>query len=118
MRYCRRRIDRALKKIDLSGSKTIDALIEEYSAETQNLNVAGIAAGARSKIQNALTDNDLTSLLTIYDNKALFALAAQHLRQTRKDPFEAWLTRMLRDESNAPDLVAALKTVLPSVTAR
>ena len=118
VRYCRRRIDRALKKIDLSGSKTIDALIEEYSAETQNLNVAGIAAGARSKIQNALTDNDLTSLLTIYDNKALFALAAQHLRQTRKDPFEAWLTRMLRDESNAPDLVAALKTVLPSVTAR
>jgi len=118
VRYCRRRIDRALKKIDLSGSKTIDALIEEYSAETQNLNVAGIAAGARSKIQNALTDNDLTSLLTIYDNKALFALAAQHLRQTRKDPFEAWLTRMLRDESNAPDLVAALKAVLPSVTAR
>jgi energy-coupling factor transporter ATP-binding protein EcfA2 len=118
VRYCRRRIDRAMKKIDLSGSKTIDALIKDYSAETQNLNVSGIAAGARSKIQNALTDNDLTSLLTIYDNKALFALAAQHLRQTRKEPFEAWLTRMLRDKSNAPDLVAALKAVLPSVAAR
>lgn len=44
--------------------------------------------------------------------------AYQHLRQTRKDQFEAWLTRMLRDESNAPNLVAALKAVLPPVTAR
>lgn len=117
VRYCRRRIDRTLKKIDLSGSKTINDLTQEYAAETKNLSIADIAAGAKSKIQNALADNDLTSLLTIYDNKALFALAAQYLRQTKKDAFEAWLTRMLWDEAKAPHLVAALKATLPPVVA-
>jgi ABC-type dipeptide/oligopeptide/nickel transport system ATPase component len=117
VRYCRRRIDRALKRLDLSDSKSINDLHEKYLAETSNLNVQDIAAVADKKIQAALTNNDLNSLLTIYDNKGLFALAAKYLRQTKKDAFEAWITRILRDETSAPNLVAALRKVLPSFTA-
>lgn len=117
VRYCRRRIDRALKKIDLSGPKSIADLIEEYGTHTASVDVADLAAGATSKIQSALANGDLTSLLKIYDNKGLLALAAQHLKQARLATFEAWLTRMLRDEAKAPGLSAALKAVLPKVQA-
>lgn len=117
VRFCRRRIDRTLKKINLSGPKSVGELIAEYSAQTASLDVAGLAAGATQKIQDALACGDLRSLLTIYDNKGLLALAAQHLKQARLATFEAWLTRILRDEARAPELAAALKAVLPAVQA-
>ncbi len=34
IRYCKRRIDRSLKKIDLSGAETVAALAEKYTQET------------------------------------------------------------------------------------
>lgn len=113
VRYCRRRIDRTLKKIDLSDATTVNALAAAYAKETSSLKIAELASGADSKIRNALINEDLISLLSIYDNKGLFNLAATHLRQTRQEAFEAWLTRVLRDEAFAPGLVAALQAVLP-----
>lgn len=117
VRYCQRRIDRALKKIDLSKPKNIGDLVHEYRTKTSNLDIARIADDVTLKIQNALSNNDLPSLLTIYDNKGLMALAAQHLKQTRLITFEAWLTRILRDEAMAPDLTTALRAALPTVQA-
>jgi ABC-type molybdenum transport system ATPase subunit/photorepair protein PhrA len=117
VRYCRRRIDRALKKVDLSGSESVDGLLSEYAAQTAALDIAGIAAGATRKIQDALATGDLPSLLTIYDNKGMLALAAQHLKHTRLASFEGWLTRMLRDVVVASDLAVAFKRVLPPVQA-
>lgn len=117
VRYCRRRIDRTLKKIDLSSPKNIADLIVEYGTHTASLDIAGLAAEATHKIQGALENGDLPSLLTIYDNKGLLALAAQHLKQARLTTFEAWLTRVLRDEAKAPGLATVLKTILPEVEA-
>ncbi|THF64810.1 ATP-binding cassette domain-containing protein [Pseudothauera nasutitermitis] len=117
VRYCRRRIDRALKKIDLSGSKNIAGLITEYNTHTATLDISELAARANSKIQDALTSRDLASLLTVYDNKGLLAHAALHLKQTRMAAFSAWLTRMLRDGERAPGLVEALRVILPVVQA-
>lgn len=116
-RYCRRRIDRALKKVDLSDSKNINEIISEYKTQTSALDILGIAEVATQKIQGALENDDLPTLLTIYDNKGLLALAAQHLKQTRLAAFEAWLTRMLRDEASARDLCATLRRFLPPVQA-
>lgn len=115
VRYCRRRIDRTLKKVDLSGPKSIEEIILEYRNQTAALDIASIAASANQRITNALETGDLPSLLTIYDNKGMLALAAQHLKQTRLAPFEAWLTRMLRQEMSTTDLAAALRGVLPPV---
>lgn len=117
VRYCRRRIDRALKRIDLSGPKSIDELLSEYASQTAALDIPGIAAGASKKIQDALANGDLPSLLTIYDNKGMLALAAQHLKQTRLASFEGWLTRVLRDVVVDSGLAAAFKRVLPRVRA-
>ncbi|WP_216642236.1 AAA family ATPase [Pseudomonas putida] len=116
-RYCRRRIDRALKKVDLSGSMTIAEIISEYETQTSALDIEAIAALATTKIQTSLSSGDLHTLLTIYDNKGLLAFAAQHLKQTRLTSFEAWLARVLRDETSARDLRTTLIEFLPVVRA-
>lgn len=115
VRYCRRRIDRTLKRLDLSAPKSVASLVTEYTTQTAQLDVANIAAEATSRIRDASANGDLSDLLTMYDNKGLLALAASHLKQTRVVAFEAWLTRMLRDQVRAPNLAAALKSVLPQV---
>jgi ABC-type molybdenum transport system ATPase subunit/photorepair protein PhrA len=115
VRYCRRRIDRTLKKIDLSGPTNITELVAEYNTKTADLDIAGLAAVATKKIQDALANGDLPSLLTVYDNKGLIALAAQHLKQAKLAAFEAWLTRILRNLERAPELAVALKATLPTV---
>lgn len=116
-RYCRRRIDRFLKKVDLSDSKTINEIISDYRTQTSALDINGIAAAANQKILDALKNRDLPTLLTIYDNKELLPLAAQHLKQTRLSTFKAWLTRMLRNEASSHDLCAVLREYLPPVQA-
>lgn len=113
VRYCRRRIDRMLKKFDLSTSKNITALSESFHKKITEIDINNLANIARKKINDAINQKDIKNLLTIYDNKGLVALAAQQLRQTKKSAFEAWLTRILRNEEKAHDLISQLREILP-----
>jgi len=72
---------------------------------------------ARDRIETAIRMRDLTMLLTIYDNKGLMALAAKHLKKSRLQDFESWLTRVLRSDK-VPALTVALRQNLPTLTAR
>lgn len=58
MRYCRRRIDRTLKKFDLSAAPDIASLALDYSSKTSALDVAALANVATSAIQNAISNKD------------------------------------------------------------
>ena len=115
-RYCRRRIDRTLKKIDLSGAANVSDITAEYARQTAGLNVAEIAAYATDRITSALREHDLPALLANYDNKGLMALAAKHLKKSRLQDFESWLTRVLRSDK-APALVLEIRKVLPEIVA-
>lgn len=116
-RHCRRRIDRILKKIDLSESASVAELTTEYGCQTAALDIADIARRATERVQEALRDEDLTKLLAIYDNKHLMAFAATHLKRLRLADFESWLTRVLRNDRQ-PELLAAIRCVLPAIQAR
>jgi hypothetical protein len=113
-RYCRRRIDRLLKKIDLSGTSNVADITTEYSRQTAALDISDIAQRATTRIQEALRDEDIPKLLANYDNKGLMALAATHLKNSRLVAFESWLTRVLRN-NKAPALVAAIHSCLPEI---
>jgi ABC-type branched-subunit amino acid transport system ATPase component len=117
VRYCRRRIDRLLKKIDLSGAADIQGITGTYTTKTSEINIADIAKTAKDRIEKALRDQDLPLLLANYDNKALLALAATHLKRQRLDDFESWLTRILRNDK-APAVAAAIRGALPAVACR
>lgn len=116
VRYCRRRIDRTLKKIDLKDAATAADLAKIYAEKTAALDVTTVAKESRERIEGAVKKCDLPTLLANFDNKALLALAAKHLKSTSKSAFESWLTRAMRDPK-ADKLKTALGKVLPKVTA-
>ena len=117
VRYCKRRIDRFLKKVDLSGTSGIDEIVAEYSRQTIGLDIPGIAQSAAERINSALRNDDLPMLLANYDNKSLMALAASHLKKSRLADFESWLTRVLRN-NKVPALTEAIRSALPQVEPR
>jgi energy-coupling factor transporter ATP-binding protein EcfA2 len=113
-RYCRRRIDRLLKKIDLSAAGNVADITLEYGRQTNALNIAEIAKKAEERIEGAKRANDLARLLANYDNKGLMVLAAKYLKRARLADFEGWLTRVLRNDK-APGVAAAIQDSLPKV---
>lgn len=114
-RYCRRRIDNALKKIDLSTASSAEEIGEKFVTETEKLDITTIATAQRQAINACLASNDIEGLLALYDNKGLLSLAARHLKATKLDEFKSWLVRSLNGR-NAPGIAAALATILPDLS--
>jgi energy-coupling factor transporter ATP-binding protein EcfA2 len=112
--YCLRRIDRSLKRTDLSQETTVEAISVAYQQQTQSLDIQAIAQERRDNVTAAIADRDLSKLLSLVDNKGMLAKAASRLKNTSRGPFEAWLTRMLLND-RAPGLVSALRRVLPEI---
>lgn len=115
LRYCRRRIDRTLKRIDLSNEVNAEALAKAYATQTATLDVVAIANLARDNIARAFAENDISALLKWYDNKGITAIACK-LKGTSKSQFEQWIVRALRNEA-APSVVDAIKKILPKIEA-
>ena len=116
-RYCRRRIDRMLKKIDLSNVTSVTDVASEYAQKTSGLDINLIANDAKIRIETAIQNKDLPMLLAIYDNKGLMALAAKHLKKSKMQDFESWLTRVLRN-NKVPALTEAMRQSLPTISAQ
>lgn len=112
--YCLRRIDRTLKRTDLSQEATVEAIGVAYRQQTASLDVQAIATERRDNIAEAIAECDLSKLLSLVDNKGMLAKAASRLKNTSRASFEAWITRMLLNE-RAPGLVSALRRVLPEI---
>jgi hypothetical protein len=114
VRYAKRRIDRILKKLDLSAARTTDQIEEEYKQRTKGLDVRALAGQFKDEIGQALKERDLSQLLALYDNKGLMALAASKLKSCRQTDFESWLARTLRNKT-APGVVDAIVRHLPKI---
>ncbi|RXT64652.1 AAA family ATPase [Pseudomonas syringae] len=116
LNYCRRRIDRVLKQIDLSADNSIVDLSASYAARTSELNVAALANEVENKIAAAIDAGDLAALLSIYDRKKpLLALASAHLRNWKVEIFTAWVARAIQS-SHDYRLRNAISAVMPLVT--
>ena len=114
LRWTRRRIDRHLKQLDLSGADDIDELKRRCSDGTASLDVGALASEARNSIRSAVDNDDLPAFLAHYDNKGLFALAARTLRNDGGKSFKNWLERILANGSQ-PQLTAALRAALLAI---
>lgn len=113
-RYVLRRVDRALKGLDLSGNRTIDEIDAAYRQRTQGVEIPKLARELEARIATAITNKDVPELLKLIDNKGMLAHAASCLKNTRREAFESWLVRSLLGDKE-PRLRAALKQVLPTV---
>jgi len=113
-RYVLRRVDRALKGLDLSGNRTIDEIDAAYRQRTQGVEIPKLARELDVQIATAVANEDVPELLKLIDNKGMLAYAASCLKNTRREAFESWLVRSLLGDKE-PRLRAALKQVLPAV---
>lgn len=115
VRYAKRRIDRILKKLDLSSARTADEIENEYKQRTGEFDVRGLTERFKDEVRQAIGERDLSRLLALYDNKGLMAFAASKLKSCRQKDFESWLTRTLRNRT-APGVVEAVVRHLPIMT--
>ena len=115
LRYCRRRIDRTLKGIDLSDAADVATLASNYAAKTRALDVAALATMARTEIAKAIADKDVPELLKWYDNKGVLSIACK-AKGTNAAQFEQWIVRALQN-GTAPTVSDAIRKVLPTVVA-
>jgi len=113
-RYCKRRIDRLLKKIDLSEADDLETLKNGYTEQTENLDIENIAQEATSRISQAIQNKNLPLLLANYDNKGMMAFAATHLKGCNRSNFEHWLVRVLRN-NNVQGLIESIQEILPEI---
>ena len=113
-RYCLRRIDRVLKKIDLSDAATTSDIATKYTAETEALNVEEIANARRSAITQGIEKENIEELMRLYDNKGLISIVATHMKATNLREFNNWIVRVLKNNS-APEITNAFRAVLPSI---
>jgi ABC-type branched-subunit amino acid transport system ATPase component len=116
-RHCRRRIDRLLKRINLSTCQNGQQMDQQLRQEISGINAANIESGKIARINNAAANDDLPALLAEYDNKGMLADAATHLKNMRKADFENWLVRVLKNGA-VNGLRGALQLHLPHVTPR
>ena len=116
LRYARRRIDRALKRIDLSGAKDTLALATEYTGATSAVDVTALVQSAEDAINDAIARQDAAKLLRWYDNKGLLSIAAK-AKGSNHNGFGQWLVRALRNDT-APALSSALLAHLPLLSAK
>lgn len=112
--YCKRRIDRILKKIDLSNTDSIEDIKSSYIEKTQGLDIDLIASERRNKLDAAIQNRNIEDLLSLFDNKGMLAKAASRLKGTGKSQFENWLVRILTNDADG-GVVNALRRVLPTI---
>lgn len=115
LRYCRRRIDRALKKVDLEAAVTASQLKELLHQQILDLKIEKLAAYARGVIRKSVADKDLIKLLSIYDNKGLLTIASSHLKGTRRPEFKHWLIRLFNCRNDSP-VIVEIKRILPVIS--
>lgn len=115
LRYCRRRIDRTLKKVDLSNADSVDTLATAYGEKTASVKIANLAQSALHNIRSAIDLKDVPLLLRWYDDKGLLEVACK-AKNTKRSLFEQWIARTLHNGS-APNVSAAIKEILPVVSA-
>jgi hypothetical protein len=101
VRYCLRKIDRVIKKIDLSGERSIEGLKNKYADRISLINIDSIADVAMESISKAISTKNVEELLKWYDNKGVISIACK-LKGMSKQNFEQWLIRTLRNNSCPP----------------
>ena len=115
IRYTKRRIDAAMKRIGLTGTDPI-ALDTEFKTAVAAIDAPAIFAEAKSALSSAIAAQDYERVLYFYDNKGLLAEAAKQLGFQQK-ALEEFIGRALRSDENT-ELHAALAAELPTVTPR
>ena len=114
-RYCKRRLDFTLKRLDPGKSDYPEDLEAHYRAKLQSIDVAKIAEARSKEIEDAISNRDLHKILDLYDNKGLLPLVSQHIKKSNQhSEVINWLQRVLCSGKES-ELKRAVARVLPEI---
>lgn len=110
------KIDSYLKKVDLSrarNSEEVTSILNENIEVLKTQYVEQWVPETEGNIKNLLQNSDLDNLLKLYNNKGLLAEAASILKGSRKDHFESWIMRQMKNKESS--LIRIIKENLPDL---
>jgi Protein of unknown function (DUF4435) len=114
VRHAIRRLDSRLKRVGLAA-KDLATLTANYSKEIAAVDPATMYAETKGRLEKSILNRDLPALLSVYDNKGLFAEAAAILGLRNKNQLQDLVSRLL----SGPDgktLRDALAEVMPRIS--
>ena len=114
VRYCKRRIDRKLKMSNVSKATTTIEAKALFNDALQSIDIDRIVNEGTTALKRAIEDRDIKDLLSQYDDKGLFALAARHLKGHSVHQFREWLVRVLGNDT-VPALREEIRRQLPTI---
>lgn len=115
-RYTIRQIDARLKRLSLSA-KDLPTLQRGYESEISTVNPQAVFDDHRRRLEEAVNNSDLSSLLRLYDNKGLLALAASCLGVKGPKELKEKVTVLLASDAGKR-LGLEIKKVLPAISSQ
>jgi ABC-type lipoprotein export system ATPase subunit len=114
VRYAIRRIDSMLKRIGIVA-KDLPTLAANYAKEISIVDPAVSYSEMKMRLEKNIADRDLTALLSVCDNKGLFAEAASALGLRNRDSLQGLVGRLLSNPDGKA-LREALAEVMPTIS--
>ena len=115
VRHAIRRLNSRLRRVGLAA-KDLPTLTANYSKEIAAVDPVLAYSEMKQRVEKIILDRDLLNLLSVYDNKGLFAEAAFILRLRHKNDLQDFVSRLL-SSSNGKTLREALADVMPNIIA-
>ncbi len=113
VRHAIRRLDSMLKRVGIAA-KDLPTLTANYSKEVGAIDPATNYTEMKQRLEKSILARDLPALLSVYDNKGLFAEAASILGLRNKNELQDFVSRLLsRPDGKA--LRDALADVMPRI---
>lgn len=114
VRHCKRTVDAALKRVDFGTGNSVPELAAKVGEELRKLDIELIGNELRENLENAISNRDLSAILSMYDNKGLLDIVASNTKNIKAKKFKEWVQRTLssKDQNHLKDI---FMTVLPGL---
>jgi energy-coupling factor transporter ATP-binding protein EcfA2 len=113
--YCRRRIDRSLKRVSFEDATSVEELGAAFGEKMVRIDVRAVSAEISNALQQAIDRRDVTALLIYLDAKGpLLNIAASTLKGNRARDFLNWALRIIGSKDDNA-LKQALTRILPNL---
>ncbi|MDO4761515.1 MAG: AAA family ATPase [Corynebacterium sp.] len=113
IKYCEQRLDKELKNVIPSKTKSITELESKIESLPSILDIKKLYESRVETIKTALQNKDIVKLLEICDDKGLLDKVAT-LVDLNKNTFTSWLDRTIQ-LPQASELIAEFQKVIPQI---
>lgn len=114
VRITKRKLDRKIKRLGLSGRRDLAALEAEWQQQVTEIDLLTIAAESKAELQAYLDNRNIAGVIELYDNKGMLVNCIRDVFGQGYQPFFEELLRKLNSKDGEP-ILAAIREELPQI---